>query len=430
MAKTTETTDELIETTEETVEEIVMATDEAKAIIDKAMKKAIDSGKDKVEALKAVPPLALTARLLPGTDLTDEASFVQPVVEITPVINPLFHALMQNLDVKNLGQRSYRIPMGTKASMQKINATLDVLPGPIQYAMNQVADGDKNGYHHFAGKRYTVFGDLYFAWKETQIGGELEPKRTATMRAEHPTDGPLAGQVIIDKPSKDGKWMHLTICTNKLPGQDGLYFTDGPNAVDLHRFHSDTVKPAKVVTIDMAITILEEAAAQGWTIVDPTGDLKLLRDVLANLVIAQRVPGAPGEARLVVGNAIPTAKIDGADDALTGGTGAGRSVRANEVGAKTAADVIAAAKAAGFETIIDPHVTDVINMAKATPADFVVDDPDLQPRQYQREAVGLHLATTVGVLNCCSPGLGKTAQALWGMAGWAERNKAALSESA
>lgn len=51
--------------------------------------------------------------------------------------------------------------------------------------------------------------------------------------------------------------------------------------------------------------------------------------------------------------------------------------------------------------LIHPGMLDVANMVKAKP----VKNNKLEP--YQREAVGIHLATEIGYLNACSPGLGK-----------------------
>ena len=42
--------------------------------------------------LNAVPPIAFTTQLLEGTDLSEPDSFLRPSVQVTPVINPLFHA--------------------------------------------------------------------------------------------------------------------------------------------------------------------------------------------------------------------------------------------------------------------------------------------------------------------------------------------------
>jgi hypothetical protein len=57
-------------------------------------------------------------------------------------------------------------------------------------------------------------------------------------------------------------------------------------------------------------------------------------------------------------------------------------------------------KAAFF---MHPALDDIVNMTKAKP---YTGDPRLKP--FQKEAVGLHLSTSIGYLQTCSPGMGKT----------------------
>lgn len=57
----------------------------------------------------------------------------------------------------------------------------------------------------------------------------------------------------------------------------------------------------------------------------------------------------------------------------------------------------------GVDFLIHPALTDIVKMVKARP---YTGDPRL--KDYQRVAVGLHLATEIGYLQSCSPGMGKT----------------------
>jgi hypothetical protein len=394
-----------------------MSAAQAKDLIRNAMAKAEAEGRPAMEAVREVPPVAFTARLKEGVNLGDEASFLSPVVEITPVINPLFHALMIVAGATLDGARTYRISAGEKADPRFLEAALEVLPGGICYTPEHVDKGEKLGFHDYNSKRYKVYADLYWKLRAVPAGEKVKTASTEHMRSTHPTEGPLAGAAVVI--NNNGKQMYFKVCTTRQEGRGGLYFTDDELSPCMDRFRPGGRLEPQSVTPDQAITILEEAAAQGYQIIDPTGDLKLIRSVLAEIVVAQRVPGAPGEARLVVGSKVDVSKIKTVEAALPS-SDPSRSTRTAIVPARVAGAAISgAAKGGAATTILDPMVQDVMNMAEAKP----VDDPRLRP--YQREAVGLHLATTTGFLQAASPGLGKTVMTLEGMRLLAERALAA-----
>jgi superfamily II DNA or RNA helicase len=56
-----------------------------------------------------------------------------------------------------------------------------------------------------------------------------------------------------------------------------------------------------------------------------------------------------------------------------------------------------------IDFVIHEGLTDIVNMVNSEPYEG---EPRL--REYQKEAVGLHLATKIGYLQTCSPGMGKT----------------------
>lgn len=61
------------------------------------------------------------------------------------------------------------------------------------------------------------------------------------------------------------------------------------------------------------------------------------------------------------------------------------------------------------KVLFHPELSDVIGMRKAKPF------KDAKLRDYQQEAVGLHLSTSVGYVQACSPGMGKTVMQLSAM---------------
>lgn len=375
------------------------------------------------EGIRQVPPLAFTAQTVDGIQLDDPDSFLLPTVEIAPTINPLFHALMLNLGAKPNGLRTYEFSVGaekTKEAMadkvMRLQALLEVLPGGICYTNAYSEDGERDGFESYNIRRYAVFYDLFYGIRETKAGEKIDRKAINHMTADHPTSGPLAGAAIVLSVAK-GR-LYIKVCTNKIGGK-GLLLSEEPGTPDLDRLRPSGRLDSVLVTPDRAVSLLEAAAAEGYTVVDPEGQLGLLRRVLADLVIAQRVPGSPGLGRLVVGNSVKQ-KL-GKADGLLGEYDADRATRSALIPAALAGEAVATAKKAGAVAAIDCQVEDVIRMSQSTPVATEPKSEELRLRDYQREAVGLHLATEVGFLQCCSVGLGKTAITLRGMRAWADK---------
>ena len=387
--------------------------------------------RDGVDAIREVAPLAFTARVMDGVELDQADSFLHPTVEIAPTINPLFHALMVHLGATPNGLRTYEVAAGKekdaatmKRKIELLQAIMEVLPGGICYPPNCVEDGQKNGFAENNIRRYKVFHDLYYVIRSTPAGEEMERAGMTHMTADHPTEGPLAGAAIVISASK-GR-VFIKVCTNKIKGQDGLYLSSEPGTPDLDRLRPGGKLEPQQVTPDRAVSLLEEAAQVGYAVIDSEGQLGLLRRVLSDLVIAQRVPGSPGRGRLVVGNSVKV-KLGEAEDRL-GERSEDSATRSAMVPAAMAGAAVTAASKAKVVSAIDEQVADVIQMAQAKPVKADPKNAELRLRDYQREAVGLHLSTDVGFLQCCSVGLGKTAITLRGMRAWAEK-KQAESES-
>jgi len=382
-----------------------------------------------VEGIRQVAPLAFTAHTVEGIQLDDPDSFLLPTVEIAPTINPLFHALMTHLGAKPNGLRSYEFSVGAEKSKEAMNdkvirlqALLEVLPGGICYTNAYAEDGEKEGFAAQNIRRYKVFHDLFYGIRDTKTGEQIDRKAMNHMTSDHPASGPLAGAAIVLSIAK-GR-LYIKVCTNKIGGK-GLLLSEEHGTPDLDRMRPSGRLDALLVTPDRAVNLLETAAVEGYTVVDPEGQLGLLRRVLADLVIAQRVPGSPGLGRLVVGNSVK--QNLGKAENLLGEYDADRATRCALIPANLAGEAVATAKAAGAVAAIDSQVEDVIRMSQSKPVEADPKNSELRLRDYQREAVGLHLATEVGFLQCCSVGLGKTAITLRGMRAWADKKASADS---
>ena len=400
-----------------TAEELLPSKAEGSKLIEAVIKQ---SG---VDGIKQVPPLAFAVNIPSGLQLDDPNNFLLPTVEIIPTINPLFHALMLNLGAKPNGLRTYEFSVGaekTKSEMDKkiirLQALLDVLPGGICYTSDYAEEGEKEGFHSLSTHRHKVFYDLFYAIKETKAGSSIARRSINHMTGQHPTSGPLAGAAIVLSAAK-GR-LYIKVCTNKT-SREGLLFSNEEGTPNFDRLRPSGRLDNPTTTPDRAVDTLEIAAAEGYTVIDPEGQLGLLRRVLSDLVVAQRVSGAPGLGRLVVGNSVKQ-KL-GEADSLMAEYDAERATRSALIPAGIAGEAVQIAKKAGAVAIIDPQVEDVIRMSHSEPVQPEPKNQELQLRDYQREAVGLHLSTEVGFLQCCSVGLGKTAITLRGMRAWADK---------
>lgn len=384
------------------------------------------------QVLNSIPPIAFAAQLAPGVDLGDPRSFLTPVVSFTPVVNPLFHALMVRLGATPQGARTYEVSArkGKNAAerdqiVKNLKAILEVVPGSICYPPNCVEQGEKKGFQSWNISRYKVFRDIYCLIRDTSAGEYIERSILHSITHDHPTPkalasgiasgedisrlAPLAGAAIVISRAKGRLFFKL--CTNRLDGQ-GLYLSEDPAFPDLDRFRPAGRLSPQMVTPDVAVSMAHSARAQGYEVLDPTGDLEQLSDLLSELVIAQRIPGSPGQSRLVVGQGV---QLPLAGDDVRFSEPPDSNLRIGIVPAAIAGQAVESSLAAGVSAIIDEQVSDIIRMASASPVPPDQEDAPLRLRPYQREAVGLHAATSVGYLQACSVGLGKTAITLRGM---------------
>lgn len=435
------------------LEKFVPDAEECDRLIDQALDEGFEAAKGRLpsssderrawlrdengaQVLNSVPPVAFAARILPGVDLDDPESFLSPSVQLSPVVNPLFHALMVKLGAEPNGVRSYEISARKAKSaseqaeiVKRLKAVLEVVPGSVCYAPNCVEQGEQKGFHSWNISRYKVFRDIYCLIHDTSAGEEIDRATLANLTNEHPTRElieaalargedvsrqlPLRGAAVVVSSAK-GR-VFLKVCTNRADGS-GLFLSDEPGTPDLDRLRPGGRLDPQVVTPDRALTLMDTASSEGYSVLDPEGHLDLLRRVMDKMVVGQRVSGAPGQSRLVVGMGVDSPLGD-ATSLLPDSDG---SLRVATLPAAAAGDAVRLASEHGYVATLDPAVADVIAMAGAEPV--APDDPDseLTLRDYQREAVGLHLSTSVGYLQACSVGLGKTAITLRGMRGHAE----------
>jgi len=386
--------------------------------------------------LNAIPPVAFAIQS--SANLEQPEHFLSDCVQLMPVVNPLFHALMIKLGAKQNGVRSYEVSAGKGKNaaerdriIKEMTAILEVIPGSVCYSPECVEQASSKGFQSWNISRYKVFGDIYHLIRDTTAGKKIAKQRLSPITGDHPSQsrvslavqngddvfaiGPLVGAALILSSAK-GR-LFIKVCTNRVEGK-GLFLSDESGTPDLDRLRPGAVLDPQLTTPDRALLIMEAAAQQGYTVIDPDGVLFSIRSKLGKMVVAQRIPGAPGQSRLVVGQKV-SCKLGSAADRLPGQRT--MMVRVAVVPAGMAGQAVEMANKAGHAAIIDHQVKDVIAMAEAKPVPADNPSHELRLRDYQRQAVGLHLATDIGYLQACSVGLGKTAIVLRGMQGWAKR---------
>ena len=127
---------------------------------------------------------------------------------------------------------------------------------------------------------------------------------------------------------------------------------------------------------------------------------KDLIDYADTQVTVRNTPGKPAEAIVQAGCKADTLRI-------------GRGVPTVVAGETVTMPLDRVLKYKGERVLhIAESVIDVANMANAKPF-TEYGEGVLEP--YQEEAVGLHLATTLGYVNACEPGMGKTVMQLSAM---------------
>lgn len=353
-------------------------------------------------ALSSVPPLALQLRLADGCDPADPESLLDRNVLVGPVVNPLFDAAMLGLGARRLGTRTYSFSVGPDADPTTLEGVLDALPKTVVYAKKHAAEGDKNSFHSL--KRFRIAYEASFPFCEGEAGAAIDRDVLVfDMSNDHPSDEPLAGSAIVASYGRGQ--LFLKVVTSRRMGTDVLSLPGYPE-LNLNLMRDGGVTDHLKVTPDTGVTLLETAADLGWPIADPGNVLATLRETVQTSVVAGRMPGSPGLARLSVGRQIGSVVDDSGASIKTGDfenpqTETPVSASVVTLSVKDAGAAIADARQRGMTAVLDRHIVDIVAMGKAQ----TVGREGLRP--YQDFAVSLHLATAVGYVNACAPGLGK-----------------------
>jgi superfamily II DNA or RNA helicase len=360
------------------------------------------------QGLMNLPPLALSARLLEGFDPADPATLYTPSMVVEPIVHPVLDAVLTVARASRRGPLTFSAGLGQKSSTRGFDALM-----------------------RHVDPRALVPEDLLLTPGGRQRDPQLVRLDNRAWQTERMLWGtPLQGRVpagfndtLYRKPeltpfgvitmSSDGRNLWLKFHTRDLVCPDHPEVVIDLRPVGAQQRDPRPVRPAS------AIAVLEWAAAEGLTVVDPSPDgvVATLRRKLSATLVAWPSHGRPAQAKASVGvrHAAGVASRSGVKVPARGhgswvSLSSGCTCRTCVQGRRHAArstelDSAALAGLSGDwsgELAIHPAVADVAALAAAEP----VDDHRLRP--YQREVVGMHLATTLGFVNALSPGMGKT----------------------
>jgi len=422
------------------------------------------------EALVSIPPIVLGVDLMDGFDHDQDETLMERCVLLSPIVNPLFDAVMLTNGGRKLGQRSYAFSLSVEegGDVQSIFNVLDAIPYPALITADAMKSAAKRG----MGSSYS--NDEY--WLEREISqsslfagcpsnandpkslryhfqkgrerylqentahvydiNHFEAKREGLRHLEHTqvslaaNEGQLFVKVAtgwvrhrgfrtiehIDHSSRyeynsQTKRQEKKIIEKKrvetIPHK-GFYFWDG--AANLNRMKTGKIDQPIKVTPAEAVSMLEAAQAWGFEIEDK-GKVKKLSKRFKDLALVEREPASPGRARLVVGRKVAPQLTKSLQERLSPLNQIEKSaVQALAMNAEEAGKAIRSIRRAtkGVEIVVDPRVDDILRMQAATPIKHAPGSCAEAPRPDQEEAIALHRATRIGFLNASDVGFGKS----------------------
>lgn len=350
-------------------------------------------------ALHHIDPLTISFRLLPDVDLNSIDAFTNPCVEVDVIVNPLMDAVLQKVGMTRRGRRSYSISLGKHTD--SLTALFNALPGDRIYTPEELSKVVKKGKH--AQTNFASCSLLNTKLAGTEAGAKANGLYGAissrTYNHEHRScDAHWAIQA-----STNGKELFLRFVTFGNEESKGEAFFLYEGAPSLNLLTQETTHDPIKVTADVAVALYSAAQKFGYEVADYEW-MDSLTAAMRGAVIAQAIPGAPGEARLLVGANVPEIKgisltplIDSGEILYTQDT-----CEAIGKAMENLPD--------GVMRVMHPAVADVIEMTQAP----LIQYREVGKRHYQNEVIRLHRATKIGFVNTMAVGLGKTITTLLG----------------
>lgn len=382
---------------------------------------ALPTHRQLIQAVKAsgadtnIPPIAFQFSLLDGVDPNSDEALLTPCAVIEPIPHPVLTAFLETNGAARRGRVSWSMGMGDDYSADALRVLRDrMAPGTV-FAEHRTftPQGPRN--LHDIGYLNTL-NDLTQLFRGTKAAGLFGNNQRGGHDVANRLNQPLPrdyrgyGGVTLST-TNDNRVTWIKVFTHNIVVPDWL-----PEAkLNLYRAGRTADNPTPML-VTHAIAILEWLSSEQLDIIDPTvGEgnvLATLRRRVANTVIAYPTRGKPAYAEISVGQLV-------ADNLQGIEVKKAEKAEAATRGTVLSESLMATLRRTNFDgAVVHPATADMGMIAIAEPfidEDLFPDNPDMVLRPYQQEAVGRHVASKVGFLNACSPGMGKTIMTLVGM---------------
>jgi superfamily II DNA or RNA helicase len=383
--------------------------------IDRILGEAKDRARARLQARDATPEQIAAhdplSRLAPvgyrfrwadhvDPDSGDRSWMVGECVIIEPCINPVFDAALQAGGVVRTGSRSWSVKITENADVEPLRALLRTVDGSMCHLAGR--NLEKTMYR---GDQQSRAEPIIQALLASPLAARHEITRgelsSVLTYATRPATGPANYGNLLWTVSDSS--LRLRAATH-MNSRDGHFVSTDP--IDLHLWKSGSDKQSVRVRIDEALRVhlalVRDTYLDEHVYIDDQIDIDAVTHTLDRMLIMYRMADAPGRAQLVVGPGLARVPDQILIDRMPG------EIATVSVDAIKAGTLLDRARSYGIEAVMDDHTAVVCAMAIAPPAP----DPDKILRPYQREGVGVHLATKIGYLNACAVGLGKTVMTL------------------
>lgn len=351
-------------------------------------------------------PFAIAMTVRDGFDARNTNSTVTRSAMVTPVVHPVLAAILDLGDARRLSDYSWSIGLGedytntTFASVLRAIAPHAVLAeDTVTTAKGPKPFTEQTRNRGWALRRLVDHTPAYLPERahERDARGNAQAWTTyvdhaaVRVHGDNPGFNPGGGALLV---SCDGRQLWLKFRTDRFSIADLL--PDGVEAPRLNVWDAgrNPLDPRPMYPAE-AFAAADALRGIGMVVFDPDGDnTARMRQHVLNNVIAWPVPGRPAEARVSIG-----ANVEPAG----GNTSSFMSVGADEL-----AELIDTY--GERRCVIAPEVRDVARLVAVEP---VQDD---RLKNHQKLVVARHQATSIGLVNACAVGLGKTVMTLVAMA--------------
>lgn len=380
------------------------------------------------EALTNLPALAFAFEVLEGFDPADPQTLLERSVKVYPVVHPLVEAQLELSGATRRGRYTWSIGLGDDSDPAPLGMLARILAANVMQPKNFLVtpQGLPSVFLTYSKSWYRQRKMQEMLTRAPQLWQVYSPY-ARPIRGNHcqggssPQIGPTSVGVVGISVDNINCYMQF-FTTPKLDLSSGSTLKDFEMNI---RLPGRTAREPKAMLPAEAIALIE--SLQDWanndeqkiTIVDDsaTDAFNLIKANLRAHLVVWPTSGSPAKAFLSVGRDVPEGLASQLnfqpfkDEAQN----KPNSLKLGPISAKKFE--VLARQYPEVPVVIHPAVVDVGRMALATP----VGDASL--REYQREAVGLHLSTDFGFVNAVETGMGKTVTTLYAMK---ERSKIIL----